>query len=148
MSPVTAKMEYRSPSDNLQEEIAHLGLPKEHVAHVVTPSTIVGTWVNVDHATRDIVRLVIEPNGNEITVHGFGACVPNPCDWGKTKGMIYSASVATTPAVAFTAAYNFGFKQTTLTGHLYNGALFVESFNHFTDDSGRDDYFTLDIMSK
>lgn len=148
MSPVTAKAEYRAPSDILHEEVARLGLPRDHVAEIVSPSALVGTWVNVDHATRDIVRVVIAAKGKEITVHGFGACVPNPCDWGQANGMVYADSVATTAAVAFTAAYNFGFKETTLTGHIYNGALFVESYNHFTDASGRDDYFTLDILSK
>jgi len=145
---VTAKAEYRAPSDILQEEITRLRLPKEHTAELVSPSVLVGTWVNVDHATRDIVRLVIEAAGNEINVHGFGACTPTPCDWGKTPGMVYSSNVASTAAVAFTAMYNFGFKQATLTGHLFEGALVVESYNHFTDNSGRDDYFTLDVMAK
>jgi hypothetical protein len=104
--------------------------------------------MNVDHATRGLIRVMIGANGNEITVHGFGACSPTPCDWGQVNGLIYADNVCATPAVAFTATYTFAFKVTNIVGHLFNGALFVETFDHFTDQSGRADYYSLDIMTK
>jgi hypothetical protein len=146
MSPLT-KEEFRAPSQILQNEVERLGIPKPAPA-VVSPSPLLGTWVNVDHKTRDLVRVMIAQQGNEITVHAFGACSPNPCDWNPVPGTVYSDSVALEPAVAFTALYKFGFAEVTLVGHLQKEALFVESLTHFIDHSGRADYYALDIMSK
>jgi hypothetical protein len=148
MSPITTKPEYRAPADILQEEITRLGLPQALVPQVVTPAPLVGTWVNCDHQTRGLVRLMIAANGNEVTIHGFGACSPTPCDWGVANGLVYGANVTSAPAVAFTATYQFGFKQTIVVGHLMSGALIVETFDHFTDQSGRDDYYSQDVMTQ
>lgn len=147
MSPIT-KEEFRAPSHILEKEIERLAIPKPKAAIVVSSAPLLGTWVNVDHQTRDLVRLVIAPKGNEITVHAFGACQPNPCDWRQVDARLYAETVATVPAVAFTTLYTFDFAQVTMTGYLHRGALFVESFTHFTDQSGRADYFALDIMMK
>lgn len=147
MSPVT-KEEYRAPSQIIDQEVERLGIAKPQAAVVVSPAPLLGTWINVDHNTRDLVRVVIAQAGNEITVHAFGACSPNPCDWGQMAGMVYSESVSLAPAVAFTTQYKFGFSEVIMTGHLYEGAMFVECFTHFTDNSGRADYYSMDIMSK
>lgn len=148
MSSAITKQEFRAPSDVLQEEIKRLGLPKERVQEVVDAKPLLGTWVNCDHQTRGLVRLMIAASGKEITIHAFGACSPDPCDWGVVNGLVYAANVASNPGVAFNAAYNFNFKQTTIVGHLLNGALIVETFDHFIDQSGRSDYYSLDVMSQ
>ncbi len=148
MSPVTLKHEFRAPSDVLHDEIQRLKLPAQFTPAAITPALLVGTWVNCDHQTRGMVRLMIAANGNEITVHGFGACSPTPCDWGSVPGIVFASNVTATPAVAFTAVYNFSFKQTTLVGHLLEGALIVESFDHFTDKSGRSDYYSQYVMAQ
>lgn len=148
MSSTITKLEFRTPTDMLQEEITRLGLPRETRGITVATNTLLGTWVNCDHQTRGLIRLMINANGKAITVHGFGACSPTPCDWGAVPGIAYAANVATAPAVGFTANYNFGFKQTTLVGHLMNGALIVETFDHFTDNSGRADYYSLNVLSQ
>lgn len=145
-SPITTKQEYRAPADVLAEQISLLKLPANFTPEAVSPSPLLGTWVNCDHQTRGLVRLMIAASGKEITVHGFGACVPNPCDWGVVNGMVYADNVTASPAVAFSATYNFGFKQTIITGQLENGALLVNTFDHFTDNSGRSDYFSIDLM--
>lgn len=108
----------------------------------LTLSSLVGTWVNVNAATRDIVKIVLTHNGGSLGVHAFGACSPTPCDWGQVPGQAYSASVAGGSAVAFTANYGFGFKNTILTGHLNGAHLVVDDFNVFHDGSGRSPYFT------
>src|ERR1700753_4204393 len=115
MSPISAKEEYRAPAQILDQEAQRLGIAKPENTGV-SPTNITGTWINVDHATRNMVRVVIAPAGNEITVHGFGACVPNPCDWGQVAGLVYADSVASVPAVAFTAQYKFSFSEVKLTG--------------------------------
>lgn len=147
--PITlSKQEFRAPTDMLEAERKRLNITAPIADLVVASVPILGTWVNCDHATRGLVRVMIAAKGNEITVHGFGACSPTPCDWGMVDGQIYSDSVADTPAVAFTATYTFNFKQTIIVGHLYEGALFVETFDHFTDQSGRADYYSLAVMNK
>lgn len=146
--PITMKHEFRCPAEELVKERELKGIVTPHVALAVSATPLVGTWVNCDHASPSLARLVIAPKTNEITVHAFGACTPTPCDMGTVDGMVYADSVTTAPAVSFTTHYKFSFKETTITGHLMQNVLFVESFNHFTDNSGRADYYRLDIMSK
>lgn len=148
MPSVNVEQQYRAPSDILEKQRELLGIATPQAAVVVSPLPLVGTWINCDHATQNLVRVMIAANGNEIAVHGFGACVPNPCDWGQVNGVVYSASVASAPAQAFTATYTFSFKVTTIVGYLDGGALIVETFDHFTDNSGRADYHSRNIMSK
>jgi hypothetical protein len=148
MSTVSTKHEYRAPTDILENEAERLRLAVPKAALAVDSSPLVGTWINCDHNTRGLVRVMIAAKGTEITIHAFGACSPTPCDWGVVNGMNYAASVATTPAVAFTATYAFSFKQTMIVGHLFDGALIVETYDHFTDKSGRADYYSLNVMSK
>lgn len=147
-TPVTVKQEYRAPADILAEQIQNLKLAPTFVPEAVIPNPLAGTWVNCDHQTRGLVRLMIAVSGKEITVHGFGACSPTPCDWGVVNGLVYAANVTASPAIAFSAAYNFGFKQTIITGQLFNGSLLVETFDHFTDNSGRSDYFSEYVMTQ
>ena len=148
MPTINVEQQYRAPSDILAKQRQLLGISTPVASLVVSSNPLIGTWINADHATAGMVRLMIAANGNEITVHGFGACSPTPCDWGQVNGTIYAANVATAPAVAFTATYTFAFKVTTVVGHLLDGALFVETFDHFTDNSGRADYYSQNIMTK
>jgi hypothetical protein len=45
-------------------------------------SSYSGTWVNDNVDTRSIPGVIIEVNGNTLTVHPFGRCHPTNCDWG------------------------------------------------------------------
>jgi len=110
--------------------------------------SLLGTWVNVNPATRDIVKVVLTNNGGALGVHAYGACTPTPCDWGQVKGQAYAASVSGGNAVAFSANYAFGFKNTILTGHLVRNELVVDDFNVFEDGSGRSPYFTEGTFEK
>ena len=148
MPLINVEHQYRAPSDLLEKQRELLGITEPHVGIVASPLPLVGTWMNADHATRNLVRVMIAANGNEITVHAFGACTPTPCDWGQVNGLVYADNVAVAPAVAFTASYTFAFKVTAIVGYLQNGALFVETFDHFTDNSGRADYYSLNVMTK
>ena len=117
-------------------------------AVAVSPGPLDGTWHNCDKQTRNIVKIVIRSAGDTLLVHAFGACTPTPCDWGEVKGLAYATSVAGGPAVAFSALYPAGFKDTILTGHLDGASLEVEDFNTFKDGSGRANYFTREHFCK
>lgn len=147
MPPLT-KEEFRAPAHLLEKEVERLNIQKPKLPIMISPDPIVGTWVNVEPQTRDLVRLEIKPKGNAITIHAFGACHPNPCDWGTVEGRIYSDTVCTMHAMAFTAQYKFDFAEVLVTGALYRGALFVETLTHFIDQSGRADVYGLDILNK
>ena len=45
-----------------------------------------GSWLNNDPQTRDITRIVVSRRGNDIEVRAWGACHPQDCDWGLTRG--------------------------------------------------------------
>lgn len=144
----TVKQLFMAPNDMIEKQVELLKINKPIAAITVVSNPIVGTWVNTNHDTLGLIRVTIAPKGNEITVQAFGACQPTPCDWGVVDGVIFAENVVSAPAVAFTAIYKFAFKQTTLVGHMYKGVLFVETFDHFTDQSGRADYYSLEMMSK
>lgn len=55
-----------------------------------------GAWMNDNSATRGITRLKVQQSGDLVTVHAWGACSPQDCDWGEQKGIVtdHSASLA------------------------------------------------------
>lgn len=140
------KLEFLAPS--------HLPVGKETgggvalALEVINPNPVVGTWLNTDPHTRDIVKIVVAVKGTEITVHTWGACTPTPCDWNVVPGMVYANAVDSHVAVGFTATYKFGFSQVIMVAHIEGNQLIVETFTHFTDNSGRSDYYFKDIMHK
>lgn len=103
---------------------------------------LLGKWNNCDRNTRSIVRVVLGTKGSTLTVQGFGACTPTPCDWGVVAGIAYGDSVVATVAIAFTARFDFTFKETIMTGRLDNGTLIVETYDKFKDGSGRANYYS------
>jgi hypothetical protein len=109
---------------------------------------LLGTWANCNKATRGLVKVTITASGPCVNVHAFGACTSKPCDWGPVAGTLYAADVSSKEAVAFTAIYEFSFKLTIVVGHLDAGSLVVETFDRFTDGSGRSNYYSRCYMCK
>lgn len=141
------KMKYSTPADLLERE-TELRPGFKPSPLVIAPATLAGTWTNVDKTTHGLVKLIITVTGTNLSVHGFGACHPTPCDWAAVTGIPYAENVNATPAIAFSAFYKFAFKETIVVGHLDAGLLRVETFDHFTDGSGRSDYFSRFYMEK
>lgn len=108
---------------------------------IVSPKNLVGTWVNCNKATPNVLNVIIGYRRGVLTVHMFGNCGPTPCDWTEEKGLAYAENVGSIEAVAFSVFHKPSFKETIITGHLCNGCLIVEMFNHFTDGSHRSDYY-------
>ncbi|MBI3763789.1 MAG: hypothetical protein HY260_18245, partial [Chloroflexi bacterium] len=42
----------------------------------------VGTWTNTNAGTSNITKIVISSSGGQLTVHPYGKCTPQDCDWG------------------------------------------------------------------
>jgi hypothetical protein len=139
MADTAIASRFNKPADTMKSGMPLAG---------ITLNALVGTWVNVNSATRDIVKVVLTNNSGALRVHAYGACSPTPCDWGQVTGQAYAASVSGGEAVAFTANYAFGFKNTILGGHLDGPHLIVDDFNVFDDGSGRSPYFTQGTFKK
>ena len=142
------KPEFNTPVDLLEKAAELKGIKLPQPLPRLNLSPLVGTWSNADHATRDLVRLIISASGPIVCLNAFGACTPTPCDWGLVPANVFADSVLSGPTVAFTGQYKFSFKETLIVGRIEFGALFVETFNHFTDGSGRADYNTVSVFSK
>src|ERR1700691_4088063 len=72
-------------------------------------AALAGTWVNTNHATTNIVDLVVSTTAKGIAVDGFGACSPTPCQWGRIAGTVFGPDVSATAGTAFAAQWNAGF---------------------------------------
>lgn len=143
-----AKLAFNSPADQSAPETREVPVNPE-VRTIVNPGSLIGTWVNVDPATRSITKIVIGwGGGGHLVVHTYGACTPTPCDWGSVAGIAYGANVANKVADAFTAVYSVAFKDTILAGLMQGNLLSVTSFSHFKDASGRSDYHSRDVFRK
>jgi hypothetical protein len=103
-------------------------------------SDFVGTWINTNRATRGIVRVVVSPS---MQMRAYGACTPRPCDWGMSRMITYGRSVSDRNHTASTVHYTFPFKQVEVVGKLTApNLLSLTDFNVFTDNSGRQNYYT------
>ena len=117
------------------------------------PSTaLAGTWVNTNHATRNVVDIVVTTTPRGITVDGFGACTPTPCQWGRIAGTVFGPDVSATTGTAFAAQWNFGFSRTVLLA-VYSApkkvaTLTVREFTTFTDKSDRSNYTAEETFTK
>jgi hypothetical protein len=136
---VAEKLEYKAPS-----HMADAGAQPA----TVSAASLIGTWKNVNPATRDIVQVVIAASGAGISVNVYGACSPTPCNWGAVAGIAYAANVSATPAVAFSAQYSFSFAQVEVVGHHNGKHMTLQTFTNFTDGSGRSNLYTADQLTK
>ena len=108
-------------------------MPAATVSAATSP--LVGYWINVNSATRSIVRIPISQTSSGTYAHVYGACSPTPCDWGLAPVTGYSPGYTT---------YNQGFAVKYLTITRSGLYLVVTTYVHFTDHSGRADYNTTD----
>ena len=108
-----------------------------------------GFWLNIDPATRDIVRFQITGSPGSLAVHAYGACSPSACDWGLSPLTTYGNTVSDSNHDYGTAVYNAGFATTILTFALVDpNTIAVDSYTKFNDGSGRQNFHTRDIFKK
>ena len=72
-------------------------------------------------------------NGDDdgLIINGFGACAPSPCEWGEARGSVFADGVSSKLGLAFSALYDFGFKETWLQAKVKKGVLVVANLNMF-----------------
>ncbi len=106
----------------------------------VDPTPLLGTWINTNSAADGIVKVILATKTGALRVHAFGACDPNPCDWGEVNGAVFGESISSRDAMSFTAVYDFAFMEVILQAYVVKGVLVIVSFTAFKDDSGRSNY--------
>jgi hypothetical protein len=131
------KNEYKAPTDLVREGA--------ELAAEISCSPLIGTWKNMNQRADGLLKMVIAQSGSNMTIECWGACTPTPCNWGGIQAINYAPNVTGNSAIAFSAIYTFGFKQTIVVGRLHEGSdagqlLTVETFDRFTDNSGRSNY--------
>ena len=106
-------------------------------------------------STIGLLRRVGPPARNQsagivfVLWRGASRCIhPQLCPTARTRPSTSSSTASVNWAVAFTANYAFGFKNTILAGHLDGKHLIVDDFNVFEDGSGRSAYFTQGTFKK
>jgi len=117
------------------------------------PSSVLsGSWVNTNHATRDVVDLVVGATSKGVTVDGFGACNPTACQWGRIAGTVFGPDVSAKTGTSFAAQWNFGFARTVVLARYATPrrvpTLTVQEFTTFTDGSHRANYTTTETFTK
>ena len=112
----------------------------------VSPTPLVGTWTN--STSNNVVKAVITDTAGKFEVNLYGACSPTPCNWGAVGARPYAATVNGGAAVAFSANYTFSFSTVIVAGHLQGAELILETLTHFTDGSGRADFYFRETMTK
>jgi hypothetical protein len=111
-----------------------------------TPSenNFYGFWVNEDTDTQSITKVDIDKVGDIILVHIWGKCHPTDCDWGIETTDISDASDGTLNLV-WDQGFSIKTQELIL---LSDGRLKVITFCHFTDNSGRPDYESIEYFIK
>ncbi len=103
----------------------------------------VGRWKNIDSNTKGVTTLNIEVSGTKVTVHAWGKCHPEDCDWGEVEAIAYGPTVSsnlTKTAQALSAVFETNFSKTLMIIKPSKGnRLQAEVFTHFTG-GGRTDY--------
>jgi len=107
----------------------------------IDPSPLLGEWLNYDVASRNISQLTLAQRGDDIALRITG--VPD-IDWGETIAYPFALTVDGGEAVAFKAAYDFGFVTIAVLAYLNKRLLVVDAYSTFNDDSGRSSYFARD----
>src|SRR3974390_207455 len=107
-----------------------------------TAADFLGNWHNVDPNAQSLVRIDVHPSAFGVEVHAFGACTPQPCDWGNATGQF-------TGPDTLRAKYVTSFSIVWLTLHRQWGdRLDFKTHTHFTDNSGRPDYDSMGVMMR
>lgn len=108
-----------------------------------TIADFTGEWTN-KNPRGEISHIEIDQRLNMANVHIWGRCTPSDCDWGSAQTL---ASNANEGALQLRWDPGFAVRKTALT--IGEGKrLQVATKTHFTDQSGRPDYDSVDYLER
>jgi hypothetical protein len=134
-------LEYVRVEDQLPDQVAAPG-------GTLDSANMVGMWFATDKQATGVVRLELRQEDDALKVRAFGAGPVEPYDWGEITATGYGSGVTATDAMAFSAVYDFGFLVTILAAYAKQGILVLDTFNTFTDSSGRSNYFSREFFHR
>ena len=120
----------------------------ESAAVKPAPETLAGTWFNTDLETGEISKVILSIRDGAPAVRAFGANGTEPIDWGEVPATPYVDRIGSALVTGFLAHYDFGFMKTQLATNVKYGVLVIQSYNRFSDESGRPAYFTREFFSR
>jgi hypothetical protein len=123
----------------------HSGVAYPHGAAPALTAGALGNWKNVNSATRSLVKIKVSGSTAHPVVTAYGACSPNPCNWGGSRAITYGTSISSTHGATLLAPYTFSFKKSQLLitysiDRKKVAHLTVHEYSEFTDGSGRSNY--------
>jgi hypothetical protein len=121
--------------------ISRLADRPRNATAAIDPAPLLGHWINYDDTSQNISRLTIARRGDDVVLRIIG--VPD-IDWGETNMCPFALTVGGGEAVAFKAAYDFGFLRAHILAYLNKRLLVVDAYSTFHDNSGRSSYFVRD----
>jgi hypothetical protein len=111
-------------------------------------NSLEGTWFNADLLTGEIRKVVLSIRNGDVVVRAFGADGAATVDWGEAQATPYVDRLGSTQVTGFFAEYDLGFVRTRMATNVKYGVLVIQSYNEFTDGSGRASYFTREFFSR
>jgi hypothetical protein len=107
---------------------------------------VVGSWFNTNPTTGEIARLTISERDGELLLNIAAAGPDGWIAWPEIPATPYGASLGSAEVTGFEAHCDFGFMETHLAANIKYGVLVMQSYNRFTDGSGRSSYFTREFF--
>lgn len=107
---------------------------------------LLGTWYNTNSHSGEIAKLDLLERGDRLLLHAQGADEDAPIDWGEAIATPFVSEPGSSEVTGFEAHYDFGFMETNIAANIKYGVLVIQSYNRFTDDSGRGSYFTREFF--
>jgi hypothetical protein len=104
---VTPSPAVAAPADAAAAATSHAAAAvPSHAAHVTLAPKLVGTWIDTGRHPGHgdtLVRLIIASSGGSLSIHGFGVCQPEPCDWGTQPATLDGQTATATFRLSGTA---------------------------------------------
>jgi hypothetical protein len=109
---------------------------------------LIGRWVNTDPNTRGVAEIVVERNGENVTVGVWGVGAEGLIDWPKTQATALAnlEEEAGQRAVALAVDFDLGFMRAETYLRVNKGVLVIVLFVTFQDDSGRSNYLNREFF--
>jgi len=108
----------------------------------IVPDRLPGTWQSGDY------KLVITSSEQKLTVHGFGKCHPEWCDWGEVPLSLIAPSIRSKDYTHALALWSNDWRTTVAVVRVEQEGLAVEFFKVFHDNSGRSNYHSVTVLKR
>ena len=114
-------------------------------AQAQTADDFAGNW-QAPKDSHSFAELRIAKDNGRWAAHAFGACTPQPCDWGVVPFTVLQQKPAGPSAGV--AIWRLGTSTRFVTMHLGEGALVAEIYNLFSGPRDQPSYLSVATLTK